>query len=117
MNKVALEKETGTGVGTESESGTETGNGAVTETVKETVKETWNGVESVIETGNGVVAESAIETGTGVVTESVIGTILLSVKIQECLEDTWSTPGVEKGKRRIHGNGKDTEITKTGTTN
>lgn len=115
MNKVALEKETGTGVGTESESGTETGNGAVT--VKETVKETWNGVESVIETGNGVVAESAIETGTGVVTESVIGTILLSVKMQECLEDTWSTPGVEKGKRRIHGNGKDTEITKTGTTN
>lgn len=111
MNKVALEKETGTGVGTESESGTETGNGAVT------VKETWNGVESVIETGNGVVAESAIETGTGVVTESVIGTILLSVKMQECLEDTWSTPGVEKGKRRIHGNGKDTEITKTGTTN
>lgn len=103
MNKVALEKETGTGVGTESESGTETGNGAVT--VKETVKETWNGVESVIETGNGVVAES------------VIGTILLSVKMQECLEDTWSTPGVEKGKRRIHGNGKDTEITKTGTTN
>lgn len=111
MNKVALEKETGTGVGTESESGTETGNGA------ETVKETWNGVESVIETGNGVVAESAIETGTGVVTESVIGTILLFVKMQECLEDTWSTPGVEKGKRRIHGNGKDTEITETGTTN
>lgn len=113
MNKVALEKETGTGVGTESESGTETGNGAVTETVKET----WNGVESVIETGNGVVAESAIETGTGVGTESVIGTILLFVKMQECLEDTGSIPGVEKGKRCIHGNGKDTEITETGTTN
>lgn len=129
VNEVALEKETRTGVakgvGTESENVTETRNGVVSETVKEkrngvgteieNVTEIKNGVESenVTGTGNGVVQESVIEIGT----EVVIGTVLLYGKMQECLEDTRRIRGVEKGKRSIHGNGKDTEIIEPDTTN
>ncbi|TDH17008.1 hypothetical protein EPR50_G00004030 [Perca flavescens] len=68
-------------------------------------------------TGVAVVLETKKDAGTGVVTESesVTGNvkekILLVGKVRECLEDKENIPGVVRGTKNAHGNGKGTEIT------
>ncbi|KAF1392799.1 hypothetical protein PFLUV_G00031800 [Perca fluviatilis] len=79
-------------------------------------------------TGVAVVLETKKDAGTGVVTESesVTGNvkekILLVGKVRECLEDKENIPGVGRGTRNAHGNGKGkgteiTEIIETDTAN
>lgn len=45
------------------------------------------------------------------VTGNVKEKILLVGKVRECLEDKENIPGVGRGTRNAHGNGKGTEIT------
>ncbi|KAA8595703.1 hypothetical protein FQN60_010994 [Etheostoma spectabile] len=76
--------------------------------------------------GVAVVLGTKKDAGTGVVTESESGTgnvkekTILVGKVRECLEDKENIPGVGRGTKNAHGNGKGTEIseiTETDTAN